>query len=300
MLLKYIHLERFGTDEVDGINIGKCHIFPKIDGTNASVWLEDGVMCFGSRNRQITPEDDNGGFANWAKDKVFLKLLLDSLPEGSRVFGEWLIPHSLKTYRADAWRRFWVFDVLLPSGDFMHYDEYMPLCKKHNVDFIPCVCVSNNPTYEVLSKETEKNKFLIEENSGVGEGVVIKQYGWKNRFQRTTWAKLVTNSFKDKHITEMGGSVINIKMIEEEIAEEFITDHMVEKVIAKIRNEKGAFLSSNIPQLLGMVYHDLVSEELWQAIKQHKNPKIDFKTLNHCAINRIKTIKPELFGVKAA
>lgn len=29
--IKYPHLERFGTDEVDGINIGTCYIFPKID-----------------------------------------------------------------------------------------------------------------------------------------------------------------------------------------------------------------------------------------------------------------------------
>jgi len=30
---KYQHIERFGTDEVDGIEFGKCYIFYKIDGT---------------------------------------------------------------------------------------------------------------------------------------------------------------------------------------------------------------------------------------------------------------------------
>lgn len=38
---KYQHVERFGTDETEGINIGKCYVFPKIDGTNSSVWLEN-------------------------------------------------------------------------------------------------------------------------------------------------------------------------------------------------------------------------------------------------------------------
>ena len=28
-----------------------------------------------------------------------------------RLFGEWLIPHRLRTYRDDAWKRFYVFDV---------------------------------------------------------------------------------------------------------------------------------------------------------------------------------------------
>lgn len=299
MLVKYSHLERFGTDEVDGINIGKCHIFPKLDGTNASVWLEDNAMCFGSRNRQITTDDDNAGFAAWAQGQSSLNTLLTALPAGSRVYGEWLVPHSLKTYRQDAWRRFYVFDVMTADGEYMHYDDYSKLCKLYDVDFIPCVLVSQNPTFEVLLKETEKNKFLLNENSGVGEGIVIKQYGWKNRFQRATWAKLITNTFKDEHVKEMGGSVINVKMVEEAIADEFVTIHLIDKIVAKIRNEQGLFAARHIPQLLGMAFHDLVTEELWQAIKTHKQPKICFKTLNHFTIAQVKRLKPELFGVKA-
>lgn len=36
---RYQHVERFGNDEVEDINIGTCYIFPKIDGTNSSVYL---------------------------------------------------------------------------------------------------------------------------------------------------------------------------------------------------------------------------------------------------------------------
>jgi hypothetical protein len=42
--LKYQHIERFGTDEVDEIGVGECYVFPKIDGTNAQVWIEDGQI----------------------------------------------------------------------------------------------------------------------------------------------------------------------------------------------------------------------------------------------------------------
>lgn len=296
MLIKYIHLERFGTDEVDGINIGKCHIFPKLDGTNASVWFEDGDIACGSRNRQLAPDDDNAGFCAWARSQDNLRAMVSENP-GLRFYGEWLVPHSLKTYREDAWRKFYIFDVVDERGEFLHFDDYSVICKGYGADFVPCTLVSNNPTYEVILKATENNRFLLQENSGVGEGVVIKQYGFKNRFGRTTWAKLVTNTFKDEHVKEMGGSVVNVKLVEEEISEQFITAHMVEKIIAKIRNDQGQFSARCIPQLLGMAFHDLVTEELWQAIKVHKNPKIDFKTLNHCAIARVKRLKPELFGV---
>lgn len=299
MLQKYIHLERFGTDEVDAINIGECHIFPKLDGTNASFWDEgDGGFRCGSRNRELSPDDDNAGFMAWAVQQENLRTLAERYP-GCRFYGEWLVPHSLKTYREDAWRKFYLFDVLKPDGEFMHYDQYSELAKAHGVEFIPCMLKVKNPTYDVLQQATEKNTFLLKENAGHGEGVVIKQYGYKNRFGRTTWAKLITNTFRDEHVKEMGGAVMDLRLLEETIADEFITLHMVEKIIAKIRNEKGAFVARDIPQLLGMAYHDLVVEELWQAIKRHKNPKIDFKTLNTCAIKRVKALRPDLFGLPA-
>jgi len=294
---KYIHLERFGTDEVDGINIGECHIFPKIDGTNGSIWFDGTALAAGSRNRHLSLDDDNAGFLGWAQAQEHLVRMVTAHPT-RRFYGEWLVPHSLKTYRDDAWRCFYIFDVAEADGTFMHYDEYMPICKDFGAAFIPCTLKSRNPTYEVLLKATEDNRFLLKDNSGSGEGIVIKRYGFTNRFGRTVWAKLITNTFKDKHITEMGGSVVNVKMVEEAIAEEFLTEHMVEKVIAKIRTEQGSFTARSIPQLLGTAFHDLVTEELWAALKKHKNPRIDFGTLHHCAIARVKSLKPEIFGVK--
>lgn len=299
MFQKYIHLERFGTDEVDGINIGECYIFAKIDGTNSSFWNEgDGVLHCGSRNRELSLDDDNAGYMKWALGQDNLHKLAAAFP-GHKFYGEFLVPHSLKTYRDDAWRKLYIFDVTGPDGEFLHYDVYSEMCKQHEVDFIPCMLKSRNPSYEILLQATENNRFLIKDGHGSGEGVVIKQYGWKNRFGRTTWAKLITNTFKDKHIAEMGGSVVNAKLIEEEIANEFVTEHMVEKIIAKIRNDQGSFSARSIPQLLGTAFHDLVTEELWSALKSHKNPRIDFRTLNHCTIARVKQLKPEVFGIAA-
>ena len=52
---EYQHIERFGMPEVEFIEQGKCYIFPKIDGTNASVWMgDDGEIHAGSRHRELT------------------------------------------------------------------------------------------------------------------------------------------------------------------------------------------------------------------------------------------------------
>jgi hypothetical protein len=80
-------------------------ITEKIDGTNAQVAIslasdaqkaghlvgpfiacvDDYVICAGSRNRWITPENDNYGFAKWVKENTEE---LVHLGEG-RHFGEW-------------------------------------------------------------------------------------------------------------------------------------------------------------------------------------------------------------------
>lgn len=58
----------------------------KIDGTNAQVIVEaDGTVRAGSRNRFITPEADNYGFAAWVKQN---EEQLRQLGVG-RHFGEW-------------------------------------------------------------------------------------------------------------------------------------------------------------------------------------------------------------------
>ncbi len=58
----------------------------KLDGTNAQILITDeGEMHVGSRNRWITPEDDNYGFARWVENN---KEELMKLGPG-RHFGEW-------------------------------------------------------------------------------------------------------------------------------------------------------------------------------------------------------------------
>ena len=61
-------------------------ITEKIDGTNAQVCISgDGNIMAGSRNRFITPEDDNFGFAKWVQAN---KEDLLTLGSGNH-YGEW-------------------------------------------------------------------------------------------------------------------------------------------------------------------------------------------------------------------
>lgn len=294
---KYMHIERFGNDEVQGIEFGGCYVFPKLDGTNASVWLnEDGEIDAGSRRRLLSVDEDNAGFCAFAEKEPCLSMLLEEFPN-FRLYGEWLVPHSLRTYRDDAWRKFYVFDVFDEFiQQYMHYDEYAPILESFGLDYIPPLCVMKNATYDALLVELNNNGFLIQDGKGTGEGIVIKNYNFVNKFGRTVWAKIVTNEFKEKNVKTMGATVKNMKeMAETVICDEYVTKALVDKTYAKIVNENDGWNSKFIPRLLQTVYYDLVNEETWNFVKKMKNPTVNFKTLHHMAVNKIKELRPELF-----
>lgn len=303
---KYQHLERFGTAEVSQIELGTAYVFPKIDGSNGSLWLKDGELQAGSRRRHLSLESDNAGFYKWALSQENILKYLQKNPT-HRLFGEWLVPHSLKTYRDDSWRKFYVFDVavdktedqILHEGDsvlnYLGYEEYRLLLDEFEINYIPPICTVINGSYEQFINQLLKNVFLIEDGKGVGEGIVVKNYNWKNKYGRQTWAKIVTSEFKEKHAKEFGGHVVKGKsLIEEQIAEKFTTKSVCEKVLSKIKNETD-WSSKLIPRLLNTVYYDIVREDCWNFVKEHKNPTINFKTLQHFVFAKVKVQLPEVF-----
>lgn len=292
---KYQHIERFGTAETSRIEIGECWIFPKIDGTNASVWMEDGEIHVGSRNRELSLENDNAGFMAWAVKDEAIHAALHANPH-IRLFGEWLVPHSLKTYRNDAWRKFYVFDVMV-GEEYLPYSEYHPILEEYGIEYIPPICRIVNADYAQLIEQLAKNVFLIEDGKGAGEGIVIKRYDYFNKYGRQTWAKIVTSEFKAKHAKTMGAPVLAEKpIIELAIAKECVTEALVEKELAKILLDNGGdWQSKLIPRLLDTVFYTVIKEESWEIVKRHKFPTIDYKRLKNFIYSETKAAKPELF-----
>lgn len=288
---KYQHVERFGTIETEGIENGMCYVFPKIDGTNASLWWNNGLQA-GSRNRHLTLDNDNAGFFNWSSNQNRFEYFFAEYPN-LRLYGEWLVPHTLRTYEESAWRNFYVFDVMGGDG-YLHYEEYSKILDMYGIEYIPPICKIENPTHERLVNQLEKNSYLIEDGKGTGEGVVIKNYDYKNRFGRVTWAKIVRNDFKAKHAKVSVTEIKESKIIEQEIVEKFVTRSLVEKEFAKIESENG-WSSKLIPRLLNTIYYCLVKEESWNFIKEFKNPTIDFKRLQYFTNSKVKELIPHLF-----
>jgi hypothetical protein len=291
---KYMHIEKFDTSEVEGIELGKVYVFPKIDGTNASAWIDDSGkrFCAGSRTRELTLDKDNAGFLAHVNENANIREFLFLNPS-LRLYGEWLVPHSLKTYKPDAWRKFYVFDVFDESTEkYLSYDEYKPLLELSHLDYIPPIAIIDSPSYDQLIYQLQKNVFLIEDGKGVGEGIVLKNYDFINKYGRVTWAKIVTSEFKEKHSKTMGAPEMKgAKKVESEIVDKYVTQALCEKVYAKIED----WNSKKIPQLLNTVYYDLVREETWNFVKEFKRPTINYTTLYNLTIIQVKKHLPKLF-----
>lgn len=292
---KYQHVERYGSTTVKGIDEGLCYVFPKIDGTNASVWLDDGELQAGSRKRHLSAEQDNAGFYEWASKNEKLKLFLLNNPSW-RVYGEWLVPHSLKTYDDNAWRQFYIFDIIDGDSD-MHlpYNVYQPILEEYGLEYIPPLFTVKNPTYDTLTNMLRKNTYLIKDGEGEGEGIVVKNYNFVNRYGKQVWAKIVTNEFKARHKKAMGATEVKEKgLVEQKIVDKYVTKALCEKEYSKIVNESG-WESKFIPRLLNTVFYCLITEEAWNFAKEFKFPMVDFRRLNKLTARKVKELLPEAF-----
>lgn len=296
---KYIHLERLGSQEVDGLEMGICHVYPKLDGTNASIWYnpEKRFIEFGSRSRTLGEDHDNHAFRStmlkYTDETKKLFEIFEQHPEWN-IYGEWLVPHTLRSYRDSAWRKFWIFDVLDGDDNFLPYEEYFPVLEGLNV--IDPICIIENPSQEqLLDVMRYKNTFLIEDGKGIGEGIVVKRYGFSNKYNRTAWAKLVNNEFKELNQRAFERKILpGAFAVEAAIVQDFVTEALVQKTLAKIRGETEE-RGQIIPRLLNTVYYELIREEAWEFVKKYNRPTINFALLYKYCVQRTKEHAKELF-----
>lgn len=154
-------------------------ITEKINGTNAAVRIRGGeVVAAQSRNRFITPHDDNFGFARWVQDNASeLALLGDGLH-----FGEW-VGEGIQGNPHGCLRRHWLlFDVarwcyqgVTPSGGVaVSKKADLPRCCGTVPVLAWRVPVSGSFIEETLKRLVERGCYA--------EGIVV----WNHTFDAAT------------------------------------------------------------------------------------------------------------------
>lgn len=291
--IKYMHVEKYGKDEVQGIELGKCFVFSKLDGTSGVIWNSEDVLQAGSRNRHLSLDNDNANFLKTIEaDDRYVRLIKD-FPD-LYFYGEWLKRHTIKHYEDSAWSKFYIFDVYDSAANkWLPYSQYKAICDKYQVEYVPAITWIESVTYNGLLFALDNDTFCLKKGTQ-GEGIVIKNYDFVNKFGEVIWAKIVRDSFQVR--VQVGKPVeVNPEAVEQYIVDDYVGKPLIDKEYAKIVNEQQGWNSKLIPRLLNTIYHCLITEELWDILKKHKNPVINFKTLQRLCTTRVKMLRTELF-----
>ncbi len=317
VFIRYQHVERIDSDEVEGLLDGTCHVFPKMDGSNMCVYSEDGVLRTMSRNVALNGREP---FARFAEGHDGICRFVRDFP-GIRLYGEWMVPHTVRSYVPEVWNRWFVFDMMAEDPDaeyaytdakgrgrtlrcggrtYIPYSEYVPVLESYRIEYVPVIDVLDSPDpHTLLDMADNRNTWMIPEGCGCGEGIVVKRYDYRSKYGRVTWAKVISSAFSGvkrearmlkRRASESGAGV------EHSIVVRYMTPDVVNKEYDRIRVEAGTVEPR---RLLGNVWHCLVTESMWDAVKRFRNPRVDFDVLRKECELYVKVVRPEVFGLSS-
>lgn len=256
--LSYPKIHRLGKEETDGLlEFGEVTVQEKIDGANTSIWLDDGVLCGGSKNRQLGDESFNG-FVEYIKAHDGINKLLSNHPS-FRLYGEWLVRHTI-AYNETAYRQFYLFDIHSEECGFFSQSEVGAIASTYGINY-PQVFFTGSTTAEAIQE------FVGKTNLGdKGEGVVIKNPEFINKFGDCVYAKVVTEKFKEDNALTFGGNNKHSDSYwEMYVVNKYCTLARVKKIMNKIQPEVNKRLDKeHTPRVIQTCYHDLITEDMWE------------------------------------
>lgn len=235
---KYMSIVRYGKSGTQDIVKEGDHISitEKIDGANASFTLDNGnslgVSCY-SRNKQLDELDRLRGFYDWINNNIIP--IKEKLNPNYRYIGEWLCSHKIQ-YKQDAYYNFYLFSIWDEETEQYLHDsviknEAMRLGLKTPQYFYEGEYIS----FEHLMSFVGKSDLTLEPNTG--EGIVVKNVNYTDRFGKQVFVKLVSERFAEvqkqklpKNPNKDNAFITSVKSV--------LTKARVEKLLYKLLDEQ--------------------------------------------------------------
>ena len=182
----------------------KIVIQEKLDGSNTAIYNDNGKIRFFSRSQELLGEDGLDGFKKWISKKE--KEILENLPEGYVLYGEWLGQGKIN-YNSLAKQGkiepYYAFDLVkeiinTPTEDedftrvFATIKEMKEIASRIGLKTVPELDVINFTNYEELKKKyVDEQKSALENTDCIREGIVIKTLDGEKRI------KIVGDTFQE-------------------------------------------------------------------------------------------------------
>lgn len=291
---KYEKIPRLTNSACVGLTSGDVWMFPKLDGTNGSIWVADGQVACGSRNRTLKEGEDNAGFMAHVMQNNRLLNFMSKCPE-FRLYGEWLVPHTVKDYEDNAWKVYYIYDVH-DGNRYLTYEEYRPMLEAHHLEYIPAVLLKN-PSPEDIEVSMRQISTYLMKDQAMGEGVVLKNYGFVNKFGDAVYGKYINDGFQNRPKKVFSDAASEQAFVEDCVSWEFI-EKVATKILVAVTGSAdmdGWDRKSMIPRLLETAFKDLVEEKLYDYLKKAKMPTLQFGRVRGLLAAHIKAMCPEYF-----
>ena len=268
----YMDIERLKPSFIEGFEVGDDIVIQeKIDGANFSIRYdkEDNSVKAFSRKKELNFSNNLRGAWEWSQ-KLSVDLIKNGLGDNLVLFGEWLVPHTVK-YPDDKYQNAYFFDVYnTETEEYLIQDKVKKIISDLNLNYVPVFYIGKFISWDNVKSYIGKTEMGGE----YGEGVVVKNQTKLNNpnTRLPFYTKIVCESFCEtkahnhNKVVDMGKMAKREKAIA--LTETIVTKARITKLINKmvdegiIREDWDAHDMSTIAKNLGKaVYYDCQKEE---------------------------------------
>ena len=294
---KYTDVVRLGKSQTANViqEGDYISITEKIDGANSSFILDDaselGVSCY-SRNTPLSEENRLRGFYDWVLNNIIP--IKNKLNPNYRYFGEWLVSHKV-VYKPEMYNNFYLFSIWDEEKQEYLPDEIVKSeANKLNIQTVTYFYEGKYISFEHLMSFVGKSDKTLEPNDG--EGVVVKNNNYKDKYGNQVFVKLVSEKFAEVQKQKLPKNPnVDSELIGK--IKSVLTEARVNKLIHKLVDE-GLLIENytieNMGEILkklgSKVFEDIMKEEsdLFVNEEEDKIKKIIGKNLPNIIKNILK------------
>lgn len=278
---KYTDIVRMGHRTTEGVVKEGDYIvvYEKLDGANASFKSNGEFVESFSRSTPLSPENNLRGFYEFTRS-----INPEALIDGFIYFGEWLVKHKVD-YGINA-NDFYLFDIFdTVEGVYLPHETVVSEATRLGLTLAPILFAGKFRGYEHI--QTLVGRSALASQVDGGEGIVIKNVNYRDRFNKQIFVKLVSDSFREIQPQKAPRDPSKINA-ETQFVRTFITKARVDKLLRKLIDEGVISEDLDLTQMgailqhLGLrVFDDILKEES-ESLPQNYNEKAIRQAIGKC------------------
>ena len=246
----------------------------KLHGCNAAIGYSEGEVFYQSRNRIITPEDDNYGFAAWAEENLKPKLL-DSIGRSTItgtliIYGEFIGQGIQKGVAVSELPKSFVAFAVSIDGEEVGSVEAMVMAQHFGIDNVweyPYHTIAVDPeNIKLITNEVLEKTLEVEEQcpyafahgvEGIGEGIVWSSY------DANGIARFKSKGGKHKKGKKPNMQPVDMEMVKklQDFIDETVTHERLLQGLDYLREFNKPLDETSTGDFLRWIFNDIFEEE---------------------------------------